>query len=300
MIKQLSKKIISIGLVASFSFLATPVKAADIVVVNPVGQQAGAHEIWVHSEMGQSFVAEAANVIGGFWVEYSPEAAALTPPNAPVTQINVNLYEGEGIDAAKKLYSQAFMVDTNTKGFLDVNFANAGIQLVVGNTYTLGISSPDNRGWMIPSVCDFINLDASGQPSGAYLLGHPFFNGQITVEESGICDNAFHMLDTMAAAPTPTPVIVTPTPTPVATPTPTPVATPTPVVTNTGKKVELKGIISSVDYSSIVVKGTTVYITPSTVIKLNYQPSLEVGQKVQVKGRMNIDGTVTALKIEVR
>lgn len=291
MLKNIGKITLVLSLVVISGFAAAAARAADIVVLPP-NQPAGSHEIWMHSEMGQSFVAEATDVKGGFWVEYLPEAAAIMPPNDPITQVFVNLYRGEGIDAANLIHQTSFMVDTTTKGFLDVDYSGAGIKLVPGSMYTIGITSPYNRGWIIPSVCDFQNLDASGQPSGAYTLGHPFFNGQIVIEETGICDNAFHMIDA-AAVVTPTPAL----PTPTFTPTPTP----TPTVSITSKKVELKGTVKQVGASSIVVNTTTVYLTPATVIKFNYRgTSLTVGQRVQVKGYKNSDGSVTAIAIEVK
>lgn len=282
---KLFKKLVALG--AAVLSLATPamVKAADIVVVPDPAIPAGAHEIWAHSEMGQSFVAEGATVKGGFWVEYSPESAALMPPNATTTELIVKLYEGEGLDSTKLLNQTSLMVYSNQKGFLDVNYADMGIQLVVGNKYTLGISSPYNRGWIIPGVCDYSTV----QPTGSYQNGHPFFNGQIVTDETGICDNAFHMLEIVTVQP-PAPVEPTPTPTPL----------PTPSYTVTTRKVELKGYVTEVGSNWIIVKKSKVYFDGNTVLKMNYNTTFVSGQFAQIKGFKNSDGTITATFIEVQ
>lgn len=274
--------------------------AADIVVAPQPGVAYGAHELWAHSEMGQSFVAQAADVRAGFYVIYSPESAAIMAPNAPVTKLVASLYAGEGMEPAKLLNTANFTVDTTQQGFVDVDYAAAGIKLQPGVTYTLGISSPDNRGWIVPSICDFQNLDANGQPTGAYLDGHPFFRGTMVVNESGICDNAFHALD-LAASVSPTPS-VTPVPTPALTPAPTLAPTPAPTAKKPAKKVtvEKTGVIAEVGVNYIVVDGIRVYITAATEIKLEYYPELASGQLVSYKGWKNTDGTVTAVKIEVK
>lgn len=286
MFKKLNKKIIGLGLTVISLAVPSLVYAADIVVEPLSGQPYGAHEIWAHSEMGQSFVAEASNVKGGFFVSYSPESAALMAPNASSTELIVNLYEGEALDSAKLLYTKSFVVDTTQNGYLDTDYVNAGIQLVPGNKYTLGISSPFNRGWIVPSVCVY---PAGGQPTGAYDNGHPFFNGQIVTNEVGICDNAFHVIESLAII-TPVPVSPTPSPTPI----------PASSYSVTNRKVELKGVVTVVNFDNIVVKGKVVYFDSNTVIKWNYNNTFAVDQKVQIKGFKNSDGSITATVIEVQ
>ncbi len=292
MFAKLIKKISILGILISTPFLPTIANAADITVIPPAGQPYGAHEIWAHSEMGQSFIASGVEVKAGFYVVYSPESAAVMAPNAPMTQLNANLYEGEGIDSARLLNTTSFTVDTTQNGFLDVDYVGVRVTLVPGNIYTLGITSPDNRGWIVPSVCDFQNLDASGQPTGAYINGHPFFQGVMVTDETGICDNAFHVVDTAGGVP----LTASPSPTPMPTPTPTP----TPTVKKTLKKVDKSGVIKEITPLNLLVNKTTVYLTPTTEIKLNYYPSLSVGLKINYKGYKNVDGSVTATFIEVK
>lgn len=276
------------GIMCTF-FAVQPVNAADIIIEPAAGQPYGAHEIWANGEIGQSFIAQAADVKAGMLVTYSPESAAVMAPNAPITQIYAKLYEGEGIDNAKLLHTTVFTVDTTQQGFLDVDYAASGIQLVPGNKYTLGITSPYNRGWLSPSVCDYSNV--SVQPTGMYTDGHPFLHGLIILDETGICDNAFHVLGT------------TPKPSPMTTPTPTPVptiVTPTPIEKKEMKKVDKVGIITGLAGASIVVHKTIINITSDTVLKLNYKPALAVGMKINYKGYMQRDGSVLATFIEVK
>lgn len=278
----LSKGILPVA--AALVFGASPVLAADTIVAPVAGQPYGAHEIWAHSEMGQSFVAEATNVKGGFFVGYSPESAALMAPNAPVTDMVVRLYQGEGLDPANKLHESVLSVDTTQNGFLDIDYAASGVTLTPGGKYTIGISSPYNRGWIVPSVCDYSGV----QPTGAYAAGHPFFQGQMVTDETGICDNGFHMID-QANAP-----VITPTPTHEVTP------TPAPSYTVTTKKAEFKGKITAAGTDSITVGALVVHVTPTTIINFNYQSGFLIGQFVLGKGFKNSDGSVTATKLEVK
>lgn len=279
MSKDTFKKALLVAVACGSFFITSSVKASDIVVMPPAGQPYGAHEIWANGEIGQSFVAPAANVSAGFYVKYDAVSASLMAPNAPTTQMIANLYEGEGIDQAKLLNSTVISVDTTTNGFLDVNYVTSGVNLVPGNMYTLGLLSPYNRGWVVPSVCDY----TVSPLVGTYTSGHPFFYGQIVLNETGICDNAFHVVDL-------TPVVVSPTPTPTSVPT----------VVSTGKKAEGKGLITIVNSDSIVVNSVVVKFSSLTEIKLNYNPTFMVGRKAEYKGFKNTDGSVTATKIEMR
>jgi|GEM_PF-6611063 len=77
---------------------------------------------------------------------------------------------------------------------------------------------------------------------------------------------------------------------------PPPPAGPTP----TGQVVELQGTISAVAVDSIVVNGTTVRWTASTIIKFNTSTqSFAIGQPIQLKGDEYSDGSVVAIKVEV-
>lgn len=286
MFKDTFKKALLVAVAFSSFFITSSAKASDIVVMPPTGQPYGAHEIWANGEIGQSFVAPAANVSAGFYVKYDAVSASLMAPNAPTTQMIANLYEGEGIDQAKLLNSTVISVDTTTNGFLDVNYVTSGVSLIPGNMYTLGLLSPYNRGWVVPGVCDY----TASPLVGTYTSGHPFFYGQIVLDETGICDNAFHVVDL-------TPVVVSPTPTPTSVPTVTPTVTPSPV--STGKKTEGKGLITVVNSDSIVVNSVVVKFTSSTVVILNYNSTFVVGRKAEYKGFKNTDGSVTATKIEM-
>lgn len=277
------------------SISPSQVQATTLVVAPDPAIPAGAHEIYAHSQMGQSFVAESTQAQVGFLVNYDAASAAVSAPNAPVANLVTTIYSGEGFTATP-LGEITTIVDTTTNGFVDFNLASAGITLTPGATYTLGMSI-DNRGWINPSACTY---SVGAQPTGAYDLGHPFFKSQITLDETGICDNSFHVIDLAPVVPvvTPTPVpvvpVVTPTPVPIV-----PVVTPAPIV-NTGKKVDVKGIISSVSSDSITVNGVIVRITATTKIELNDARALKVGQKVNYKGTKNTDGSVTASYIEVK
>ncbi len=282
---NLLKKLAPIAMLCGTLFITTPVFASDLIVSPDPSMSYGGHEIWANGEIGQSFVAQAAQVTGGFMVEYDPTNPNLTSTS---TQVVVNLYSGEGLNTANLLSSNTLPVDTTTKGFLDVDYLASGVTMIVGNTYTIGISSP-TAGWFVPSVCTY---PASQLPTGAYDLGHPFLQGQMVVNEAGICDNAFHFVDQNVV------VSPTPTPTPASTPTPTPTPSTLPVMTN--KKTAGKGTIMAVDVNSITVNKIKVYFTTTTIVKFNYVTSFAISQRAEYSGYKNADGSVTATKIEVR
>jgi hypothetical protein len=311
--------------------LPSVVYAADLTVAPLNTPYSGGHEIFAHGEMGQSFVAPAASAKVGFLVTYDAASAALSAPNATVTKMFINLYSGEGINFANFIGQGTVTVDTTVNGFVDYDLSAVGISLIPGNTYTIGLNT-SNRGWIVPGACV---AGPTGQPTGAYDLGHPFLSGQIILNETGICDNSFHVIDkagTPIVTPAPTPVItpaptpiVTPAPTPVITPAPTPVVTPTPtpapiitpaptpVVTPTptpapiitpapsvtSKKVESKGVIKFVEGNYVTVNGIVLQILPSTYVKINDNATISINHKVAYKGFLNSDGTVSLTKIEV-
>lgn len=293
--KNLNKAFFSFVVFGSLLLTPRVALASDLVVSPDPSIPNGAHEIYANGPMGQSFVATATNAKVGFMLSYSPASAILGGPNAPIANLVTRLYSGEGMNTTP-LGEFTSTVDTTTNGFVDFNLAGSGISLVAGNTYTLGMSI-DNRGWINPSVCVY---PTGSLPTGAYDLGHPFFNGAMVLDETGICDNSFHItdLDLVTPTPTPTPVVTpTPTPTPVVTPTPTP--TPTPVVVK-GKKVEGKGLVSMVSDDRLTINGMEMIISPTTVVKLNENESIVVGLRAEYKGYMNSDGTVSLSKIEFK
>jgi hypothetical protein len=67
---------------------------------------------------------------------------------------------------------------------------------------------------------------------------------------------------------------------------------------------EVHGLIESVSADSLVVSGRTFALTPETVVVGHHQTplptsALEVGQRVEVRGRFLADGTLVATRIEI-
>ncbi len=69
--------------------------------------------------------------------------------------------------------------------------------------------------------------------------------------------------------------------------------------TVTKVKVEGKGIINNTSNNELVINNLVAHYDNSTIIKLNYQTSIMVGQKAEYKGFKNSDGSVTLTKIEI-
>jgi hypothetical protein len=113
------------------------------------------------------------------------------------------------------LHSTSLVVAAPFMGFLDMDYAAAGVVLVPGRTYTIVVSDDGPAaypqgvsGWVVSSVT---NPDA-GQPVtdesgavvghlpyGAYPEGHPILQGMLHASDAGIGDNAFHVVDADAA-----------------------------------------------------------------------------------------------------
>jgi hypothetical protein len=70
---------------------------------------------------------------------------------------------------------------------------------------------------------------------------------------------------------------------------------------NKGEKIEGKGTILAVNKSVLVINSISFNITPNTNIKYNDRiKEIGVGQSSEFKGYLNLDGSVTLTKIEVR
>jgi hypothetical protein len=99
-------------------------------------------------------------------------------------------------------------------GYLDVDYAAAGVFLVPGRMYTIVLDDDGQAvypqgisGWVVSSVADWASgtgqpvTDESGAvvgylPYGAYPDGHPILQGLLYADDAGIGDNAFHVVDT--------------------------------------------------------------------------------------------------------
>jgi hypothetical protein len=171
-----------------------------------------------HAPVGQSFVALAAQVKAGIFIAdedsftswLQQTYAGLSPfpyAIAPSVTIRVQLLTGEGIGGTE-LDSRNITLNKPFMGFVDVDYAAAGVSLVPGQKYTLlmtdisGQSYPNGvTGWVVPSVTD--PGTGASLPPGAYAYGQPILQGALVTDDAGIGDNAFEVLDVGATAPAP-------------------------------------------------------------------------------------------------
>jgi hypothetical protein len=126
--------------------------------------------------------------------------------------VKVQLLQGEGVSGAV-LDSRNLTLTKPFMGFVDVDYAAAGVSLVPGNKYTLlmtdvsGQAYPNGvTGWVVPSVHDFSKNPAPG----AYADGLPILQGALVTDDAGIGDNAFEVLDVGAITPLPLTISGTP------------------------------------------------------------------------------------------
>ena len=72
-----------------------------------------------------------------------------------------------------------------------------------------------------------------------------------------------------------------------------------PAIDPNGEKIEIAGTINEVYNDHFVIQGTTIWFDSSATFK--YEPgfTLQVGATVQLKANPNIDGSGTAIKVQV-
>lgn len=171
-----------------------------------------------HAPIGQSFTALASSVKAGLYIadedsftNWLSQTYPSLPPYpyavAPSLTIKVQLLQGEGVNGAV-LDSRNLTLTKPFMGFVEVDYAAAGVSLTPGNQYTLlmtdvsGQSYPNGvTGWVVPSVHDYSTN--APLPPGAYADGLPILQGALVTDDAGIGDNAFEVLDVGGSAPPP-------------------------------------------------------------------------------------------------
>jgi len=186
----------------------------------------GGHD-FNHAPVGQTFTATASNVRAGIYLadqtSFTAWLATVYPGQiapgsypyavAPSVTVKIDLLSGEGAGGTL-LYSTTQTLTAPFSGFVDVDYAAAGIALTVGQKYTLLLSDVSGQaypqgvtGWIVPSVTDPTPgagqpvTDSTGAvvgylPYGAYYGGLPILQGGLVANDAGIGDNAFEVIDT--------------------------------------------------------------------------------------------------------
>ncbi len=202
---------LALAVAASVGSLAVQASASDIEFAPT---SSSGHD-FNHAPVGQTFVAVASQVKAGLYLadetSFTNWLAALYPgqilpgsypyPVAASISVNVKLLKGEG-SGGEVLDSRDVVLTAPFMGYLDVDYAAAGITLTPGERYTLLVSDASNQaypngvvGWVVPSVfssTDFYN----DQPLGAYAEGRPILQDALVDIDVGIGDNAFHVVST--------------------------------------------------------------------------------------------------------
>lgn len=184
------------------SLLAAPAASAGYTdLYYPPAAASGGHD-FNHAPVGQSFTAQAASVKAGLYLadQTSFNGSAGYPYSvAPSLRANVKLINGEGTTGTV-LDSRDVTLTAPFNGFVYVDYRAAGVTLNVGSLYTLLVTDISNvaypsgvTGWLVPSVTG--PSDGTPLPPGAYAGGHPILQNQLVVNEGGIGDNAFAVID---------------------------------------------------------------------------------------------------------
>ncbi|MDD5035802.1 MAG: Ig domain-containing protein [Methylococcaceae bacterium] len=179
--------------------------ATDIAYPPTTG---GGHD-FNHAPVGQSFKALAPQVKAGLYIAdgvsitnwlstvYPGQIQPGSYPYAvaPSVKVNVKLLDGEG-PSGSVLNSRDITLTAPFMGFIDIDYAALGVNLTVGNLYTILVTDISNQsypngvvGWIVPSVTDLYTS------AGAYADGHPILQGAMVPNETNIGDNAFHVVD---------------------------------------------------------------------------------------------------------
>jgi len=146
-----------------------------------------------------------------------------------------------------------------------------------------------------PSVLNFEDLNEDGLSDIVYVgLSDP-----LRADSDAL---AFVHLQTSSADNTGTSTTPTPGPTtaePVPTNTDSTSNSNFPAIDPEGETLELAGIISELTPDHFVIEGTTTWYDDSTTFKYESGFNFEVGQPAQVEANPNLDGSGTAIKIQV-
>lgn len=179
-----------------------------------------------HAPVGQSFTATASSVHGGIFLadetSFTNWLATIYPGQivpgsypyaiAPSLTVRIDLIAGEGPDGAV-LHSTTRTLTMPFMGFVDVDYAAAGVTLTVGQKYSILVTDASGQsypqgvtGWVVPSVTDSTSgsgepvLDSNGQivgymPYGAYTGGLPIIQGTLITNDAGVGDTSFQVID---------------------------------------------------------------------------------------------------------
>lgn len=216
-----------IACLALLSSLTALCSAATTDLSYPPTTSAG-HD-FNHAPVGQSFTALASSVRGGIFLaddtSFTAWLATIYPGQivpgsypytvAPSISVRIDLLAGEGTGGAV-LHSTTRTLTAPFMGFVDVDYAAAGVVLTVGQKYSVvvtdisGQSYPQGvTGWVVPSVTDSSGAgipvtDSNGNvvgylPYGAYYGGLPIVQGTLVTDDAGVGDTSFQMIDTGSA-----------------------------------------------------------------------------------------------------
>ncbi len=171
-----------------------------------------------HAPIGQTFKALAPSVTAGIFIadeesftnwlkETYPDLPPYPYAVASSVTVKVQLLDGEGVNGTV-LDSRVLTLNKPFMGFVEVDYAAAGLVLEPRHYYTLLMTDVSNQaypngvtGWVVPSVHDFSSH--SSPTPGAYPDGLPILQGILVTNDAGIGDNAFEVLDVDSNTPSP-------------------------------------------------------------------------------------------------
>ncbi len=246
-----------------------------------------------HAPVGQTFVARAPWVKAGLYLadatSFTNWLATIYPGQilpgsypyavAPNISVNVKLLAGDGTTGSV-LNSTDLSLSAPFMGFVDIDYSVLGVELRVGDTYTLLVSDISGQaypngvvGWVVPAVSDYSTR--ASLPPGAYPDGQPILQGTLITNDAGIGDNSFHVIDLY------------------------PNGTPKPPTTsctlpNGATQAQGKGKITALGDGFIMLGKKKVNYLPCTSLSYkDYATSFAVGQRVEWQG-YSANGELTA------
>lgn len=200
----------------SLALLSPAAFAGTTDLQYPPSASSGGHD-FNHAPIGQSFIARAAKIKAGIYLSdaqsfqsaFAPTASPYPYAVASTLTVTARLLVGEGSQGTV-LDSRTLTLNAPFGGYVEFDYAAAGIVLSVGSPYTLLLTDASGQaypngvtGWIVPSVNDFSSGATS--PPGAYLDGHPILQNVVVINDAGIGDNAFEVIDLAPGTTTPPP-----------------------------------------------------------------------------------------------
>jgi hypothetical protein len=167
--------------IAAVALLLLVTGSANAALIENSGEVTGAAGLWAYSPIGQSFIANGSELQS---IAFSFVQVSVSPPGNGL--VTMDLYSGSGFGGTL-LGSQTLFIDSSSlpeDGANFIGFDFTGITLAIGQTYTAGVSSSDQK----------IFVERGGNTyAGGQLFETPLYVPSYGCDPSSLCDLHFQV-----------------------------------------------------------------------------------------------------------